>query len=411
VLSELQRRDAIAQLGKHTPARSISLIPSRRRLLIFGVVAMAFALLLLLPNPMTAVLQQRAAFQARVAKQIAAIDHIRSLLDSQTPTSDGERKQIDQILHDLQTQLQNAQNETQAQQALSQAQAKLTQLRDPQATNKAQANAAAAASLQNSSNSNLSSAGQALANGDNKQLANALQNLASQVSKLSPSQRAQLAQQIEQAAGQASQNSELSNALHQLAKAVADGSQSDISDAINAVENTANQDNAEQAQANKIDQTSQALQQVANSLASATDQSSNPSQSQNTGQGQQPSQGQQQGQGQQSGQGQGQQDQGQGQGQNQQNGADGHGGTGGKNGTGNKSGQDEQVFIPGQVGSGSSLQNNNGNNGVIQPGSPINYSQVIEQYTQMAHDAIDNSSVSPDLKDLVHGYFDSLEGQ
>jgi hypothetical protein len=36
---------------------------------------------------------------------------------------------------------------------------------------------------------------------------------------------------------------------------------------------------------------------------------------------------------------------------------------------------------------------------------------VIEQYNQMAHDAIDNSNVAPDLKDLVHDYFNTLEGQ
>jgi hypothetical protein len=29
----------------------------------------------------------------------------------------------------------------------------------------------------------------------------------------------------------------------------------------------------------------------------------------------------------------------------------------------------------------------------------------------MAHDAIDNSSISPDDKDLVHDYFNSLEGR
>ena len=67
--------------------------------------------------------------------------------------------------------------------------------------------------------------------------------------------------------------------------------------------------------------------------------------------------------------------------------------------------------MPGQTGSGSSTQSNDGNNGVVQNGSSVPYSQVIEQYNQMAHDAIDNSNVSPEMKDLVHGYFNSLEGQ
>jgi hypothetical protein len=53
----------------------------------------------------------------------------------------------------------------------------------------------------------------------------------------------------------------------------------------------------------------------------------------------------------------------------------------------------------------------NGQNGVVQGGSSVPYSQVIEQYNQAAHDAIDNSTISPDMKNLVHGYFNTLEGQ
>jgi len=47
----------------------------------------------------------------------------------------------------------------------------------------------------------------------------------------------------------------------------------------------------------------------------------------------------------------------------------------------------------------------------VQPGSPVAYSKVIAQYVQMEHDAIDNSNIPPDLKDLIQGYFNSLEGQ
>jgi hypothetical protein len=48
---------------------------------------------------------------------------------------------------------------------------------------------------------------------------------------------------------------------------------------------------------------------------------------------------------------------------------------------------------------------------VTQSGSSVPYSQVVQQYAQAAHDSIDNSDVSPGTKDLVHGYFDALEGQ
>lgn len=404
-LATMQRRDALTQLGKHTPSKSVSLRASRSYLVILGIVAIAFVLLLLLPNPMTAVLQQQAAFQARINKQIASIEHLRSIIDHQTSTSPEERKQIDQILKNLETQLSNAKNETQAQQALAQAQTKLAQLPNPQTTNKIQASSAAGSSLQNSSNSSLNALGQALAKGDSKGLAAALKNLASQISKLSPAQRAQLAQQLEQAASQASQDPSLSSALHDLAKATASGNQSDIASAMQAVENAASQTASAQADQKTIDQAAQGLQQAQNTLASASDGS-------NQGQGQQ-SQGQQgQGQGQNQGQGQGQSGQGQqGQGQGQGQSGQGHGGNSGGNDKGNNNGHGEQVYVPGQTGSGSSSQTNGGNNGIVQPGQSVPYSQVIEQYNQMAHDAIDNSSIPPDLKDLVHGYFDTLEGQ
>src|SRR5215467_11152275 len=162
-LITLQRRDALKQLGKHTPATAISLRPRRSHLILFAVVILALALLVFLPNPMTAVLQQQAAFQARIAKQINDINSIRKVIDSQTTTSAQERAQIDQILRDATAQLQMAHNEAQAQQIIAQAQAKLNQLRDPQAANKAQARAAASTALQNGTNSNLSTAGRALA--------------------------------------------------------------------------------------------------------------------------------------------------------------------------------------------------------------------------------------------------------
>ena len=402
----LQRRDALKQLGKHSPGTAIPLRLQRSSLPTVGIVVAILALLLLLPNPMTSVLQEQAAFQARIAKQIAAIDHVRSVALRQTNTPATERAQVDQILRELQAKLQNAKNEAQAQQAIAEAQSRLNQLRDPQATNKVQAQQAASSSLQSSANANLNALGQALARNDNKGLATALKNLADQVSKMTPAQRAQLAQQLEKAASQAQQNPNLSASLHQLARSVADSSPGEISDASSAVQNAAAQDATTQAQSNSIDQASQSLQQSANALASATDGTKS------LGQGQ----GQRQGQGQQQGQGQGQQQgQGQGQGQGQQqgqksNGGQGNGGGKGDN-SGDKPGKNEPVSVPGKIGSGTSTQSNDGSNGVVQNGSSVPYSQVVAQYNQMAHDAIDNSSVSPAMKDLVHSYFNTLEGQ
>lgn len=404
-LSSLQRRDALQQLGKQTPAAAISLRPRRSRLVFFAVAVLVLALLVWLPNPMTKVIQQQQAFQARIAKQIAAIEHIRLTTDHQSQLTPQQRAAINKLLQQLEANLKNAKNETQAQQAIANAQSKLNQLQNPQAANQQQANQNASASLQSSGNPSLSQLGKALSSGNSKQVQAALQNLLNQLSKMTPQQRQQLAQQLAQAANSATQDPNLSSALQQLSKAVASGDQSDVSSAVNAVENAASQEATTQAQSNSIDQTSQALQQSANALASSTDSSTQTAQGQNQ-QGQQS----QQGQGQNQGQGQGQ-NQGQGKGQGQGQGGKGVGGTNGNNNAGNKNGKNEQVTVPGQIGSGNSTESNGGNSTSIQPGHPVDYSQVVAQYAQAAHDAIDNSSVSPDMKDLVSGYFNSLEGQ
>jgi hypothetical protein len=435
-LTRLQRRDALKQLGKHRPGEAIPLGFKRSTLLLLLGAVIVLALLIALPNPMNDVLKQQEAFQTQIAQQVKAIDKARQVVNQQSNTTAAQKKQIDQILRDLEAKLQQAQNETQAQQAIADAQAKLNQLQNPQAANNIQGQNAAGTALQNSSDQNLHNAGQALSNNDSQSLAKALQNLASQVSKMTPDQRARQAQQLEQAANQASQNPALSSALHQLAQAITDNNPSEISDATNAVQQAANQDATQQAQSSAINQASQSLQQSANALASSADNSASQTQSgqeqgqsgqqgqnnqanqsnQNNANGQTQGQGQGQAQGQgqnQSNQGQGQgQNQGQGQGQGSQSqGSQGQGGQGGSQGTGNQQGQNKQVYVPGQASSGASTQTTDNNNSSVQQGTSVPYNQVVQQYSQAAHDAIDNSNAPPDVKDLVHNYFDTLEGQ
>ena len=388
-ISVLQRRDALRQLSKHTPPVTISLCPGRVRLLTFGIATIAIAVLVLIPNPMNRLLQQQADLQARLNRQIAAINQTRSVIDNQTAISAQERAFIDKIMREALARLQQSSSQEQAQQGLAQAQSKLNQLRDPQASQKAQARANASSSLQNSSNANVSNTGKALATGDSKALAKSLHNLASQLNNLTPAQRAQLAQQIERAANQAQDNSQLSSALHQLAKAVADGKPGEVSDATKTIESAAAQDSANQATTNSIDQASQSLQNAANAIAATSDSSNgqNSSQSQTPGQGQNPGQTKAAGQGQ------------------------GISGQSGQNNTNNNSGKNEQVFVPGQVGSGTSNISVDGSTSTVQSGKPVPYSQVIAQYSQMAHDSINNSNIPPDLKNLIQDYFNSLEGR
>ena len=388
-ISVMQRRDAIRQLRKHAPAVTISLWPGRGKLLAFGVATIVLAMLVLIPNPMNTLLQQQAALQARLNRQIAAINQTRSVIDNQTSISPQERSLIDKILRDALARLQQSSSQEQAQQSLAQAQAQLNQLRDPQASQKAQARANASSSLQNSSNANVSNTGKALASGDSKALNSALQNFAAQIAHMTPAQRAQLAQQIERAANQGQNNPQLSSALHQLAKAVADGNPSEVSDATKTLESAASQDSANNASNDSLNQASQSLQNAANALASTTDNSNsqNASQTQTPGQGQNPGQTQAPGQGQ------------------------SIGGQNGQNNTNSNAGKNEQVFVPGQVNSGTSNISVDGSTSTVQSGNPVPYSQVIAQYSQMAHDAIQDSNIPPDLKNLVQDYFNSLEGR
>ncbi len=396
-LPALQRRDALRKLNEFTPAGAIQLWPGRTRMLTLALLIVAFTLLLLLPNPQSTALQQQAAFQAGISRQVASIEQLRKVIDSQDAVPPQLRQQIDKILQQTIAQLQQSSNSSQAQQALAQAQGKLNQLRNPQASAKAQAQAAASQSLQNSANANLKSTGAALGSNNLKNLGKSLQNLTSSISGMSQGQRSQLAQQIEAAANQAGGDPQLASALHQLAKAVADGTPGEISDATQAVKNAAAQDSASQSATSSINQASQSLQQVASSMTASTDGSTKNSTSasatnsnggQGQPQGQSPGQGQSPSQGSQSSQG-----------------------TSGQGSGGSKSGKNEQVYVPGQQGSGTSTITSDGDSGTIQQGTSVSYSQIIAAYMQMAHDAIDNSAIPPDLKSLVQNYYNSLEGQ
>ena len=389
-LPALQRRDALEKLGAFKPVQAVSLRPGRVRLLTIGVVALAFVLLLVLPNPVNAAYQQQQAFQNSISRQIAQLNHIRQLIDSQASTPQQVRDQIDKILQQAMSQLQQAKDANQAQQILAQAQQQLNQLRDPQEGAKANATASAASALQSSSNANVKAAGKALATRDNKGLSNALKQLASQIGSMSADQRAQLARQLAQAANAASGNPQLASALQQLAKAVADGSSNDIADAINAVQNVAAASSAEQSKTNSINQAAQALQNTANAVASSSNSSPNATANQIPpslvpGQGRSPS--------------------------SSPSSNPGDQGTGGQGNKGGKTGKSEQVFVPGQVNSGNSTVTSNGDSGTVQQGTSVSYAQVLAQYMQMAHDAIDNSNIPPDLKSLISGYFDSLNKQ
>ncbi len=176
-LVRLQRNDALTQLQKHTPEQAISLRQRRSTYVFCALLALGLILLLVLPNPMTAVIQQQAALHAQISLQVTAIEKLRQAIDQQKNISAPEKQQINQILTNLETKLQTAKSPTAAQQALSDAQSKLAQLSNPQTANQVQGQTAASTALQNSTNSSLKALGKALGSGNSKDLAQALQKL------------------------------------------------------------------------------------------------------------------------------------------------------------------------------------------------------------------------------------------
>src|SRR5437660_8504569 len=142
-LAELQRHDALEQLAKSKPATAFPLRLQRSTVLTLVCTTLMLALLILLPNPMTAILKQQANLQARLARQIASIEKNRRQIDAQSTISAKEKQLIDQILHDLESKLQNAKSEAEAQQGLADAQTKLDQLRNPHAVTRIQSQSTA----------------------------------------------------------------------------------------------------------------------------------------------------------------------------------------------------------------------------------------------------------------------------
>src|SRR6266849_312269 len=114
----LQRHDALKQLAKSTPTTAFPLHLGRSTVLTLICTTLALALLIFLPNPMTAILKQQADLQTHLARQIASIEKTRQQIDAQSAIPAKEKQQIDQVLRNLEARLQNAKSEAEAQQDL-----------------------------------------------------------------------------------------------------------------------------------------------------------------------------------------------------------------------------------------------------------------------------------------------------
>jgi hypothetical protein len=405
-------------------------IPRRPLWLAGGFLVLALALALL-PNPMDAVLIQRAAVQAAAQTQAEAIQEARRELEKSTDPTSEERAKALQALQELMKEL--AANPGDLEQALADlaaAQARLNELQDPNAASRQNAAEQIAAQLT------------ALARGKDGQTAdlseagNALTELAAALGAMDAAGQAQLADTLDSMAGQAAPtNAELAEALREMANAARTG---DVANALRAAGEAegalARSDqaaNLQQALAAAQAQLENSRQQLAQQGALAQGQGGAQGQGQNQGQGQ--GQGQNQGQGQGRGQGQGQS-----QGQGQQVGGGGGSKANqlpGANRTGvagdptqpNKPAivtNSDTVYAPG---SGPQTSGNpefiagretgDGQTTVREEQSPqagaanpalIPYHEVYQNYADAAAEAIDQERIPLEMRDLVREYFSQL---
>lgn len=293
--------------------------------------------------------------------------------------------------------------------------------------------------------------------------AQALSRLAQSLAHLTPTQRAALAQALARAANSTSNNA-LRQALRQAASALANGQPRAASAALQRIAQMLAQSSAAQAAQARAGTGASQLNSLKNQIAgtgaappsgptsagqgqpnaatagaqgkgnaqglragSGLGRGTRPGQGQGIGQGRGRGQGRGVGQGRGNGTGRGARigrgtGRGQGQGQGQGRGTGGRAGTTGTTGRGTagahgaggigassrtRSGKTVTVFVPGKQGTGPTITRT-GPNGAPESGALVPYQQVVGQYAQSAHQALDRAALPPSLQGYVRRYFSTL---
>jgi hypothetical protein len=408
-----------------------------RRPLALAAIGLAIALLLsLLPNPMDAVLAERAAVAAAAEEKAEQLEQLAEELAQDKSLDPADREELLRQLREAAERLRaNPGDRERALADLARLEEALRRQLDPQS-------AARQAALEELAADLAQLAGAADQDPTLDEAARLLEELAEQATEMSAEEREALAGALEEAAGQlAGSDAGLAQALSQMAQSLRQGEAAAQESAAQGAVVQSAQDAADALRAVAGDAAlQQALAQALNQAQGAADALARAGQS-GQAQASQSGQGQgQQGQGQQ-GQGQGQQSQGQSQGQGQGQGQPGSGGgtsartlppgtRTGRAGDPTDPNKDYQVgeldsvfapwqqsqpgepdFLPGrQTGEGEETARE----GVQpQPGaagaSLVPYAQVYASYAAAAAEAMEREYVPTGLRDYVRDYFTQLE--
>ncbi len=414
-LLSLQRQDALNTAQRIEPHRSFPLRWQRRALLLAAVLLAAAVASMMLPNPMDAVLQKRAAIARAAEEQAKRIQELRAQVEQDQRLSPEERQDLLRQLDKLARQLEA--NPGDREKALADL-SRLEEALRPRLDLNADARQAALESLAAQLQSLSGESGRSPA--DPAEMDQALQALAEQLAQMSDAERTAAAQALAQMAARAAQSGDatLAQALASLAQAAQSGDSQAAETAAQAAAQAMRQAQSDLDRQAALQRTLSQLQSSRQAIAQA---GQNPGQGQDQGQGQQGQQGQGQGQGQQVGGGGGTQ-------ANQLPPASRTGQAGRPQGQGRSSDADrldQQVYVPWnrRPGSGDELfiSGQDTGQGDTQtrashnplPGAPgealLPYHQVYYDYLDAAGQAIEASYIPIGLKEYVKSYFSRLE--
>jgi len=447
----LQSRNAARHIDGLTLSRSRGRWFRRREGAVAAIVALAFAGALALGPQSGSHRAAAAAPSHNVRTRHAAANQVRKLTSQLhlglTPAQlhSPAMRQLDRALARLRHQLLQASTPRNALRAVSATQQQLRQL----ALGLHPVNARAVAQL-NSSLSRYLGKGQTRTSSRSASrsalaTAQALSRLAQSVSHLTPAQRAALAQALARAANTTSNNA-LRSALRQAASSLANSDPQSASAALQQAAQSLSQSASAQAALTRAGAAGTQLNGLKNQIAgtgaappslSASSRLGQPNaaagasrtggkngRAPGNGKGSGKGRGSRVGQGTRPGQGRGTgrrgtglgrgNGTGKGRGTGQAAGAtlgqgvSGAHGTGGRGASGlTRNGRSVTVFIPGKQGKGAEIVRN-GPKGAPASGAYVPYQQVVGQYTQGAHQALDQATLPPPLQGYVRRYFTTL---
>jgi len=219
-LVTLQRQDALSVARAISPRHALPLRWLRRPLMLAAILVAATVALAVLPNPMDAVLAERAAIARAAEEQAGQIEKLREEIEKTQELTPEEREELLGQLAELARQLRaNPGDRAEALAELSKVEEALRRRLDPHADARQAALEALAAQLQ------ALVGGESGREADLFEAAEALEKLAEELTQMDATERGSLARSLAQMAARAAQagDSTLAQALASLAQAAQSG--------------------------------------------------------------------------------------------------------------------------------------------------------------------------------------------